>query len=123
MASEHLSLKALDPIMSSAANTNHKNDLPTTVSVKLDRDNYLLWKSLVLPLIRGCKLDGYILGTKECPEQFISTNDKTKKSNPDYEEWIAHDQALLGWLRNSMAIDIATQLLHCETSKELWDEA
>lgn len=123
MASEHLSLKALDPIMSSAANTNHKNDLPTTVSVKLDRDNYLLWKSLVLPLIRGCKLDGYILGTKECPEQFISTNDKTKKSNPDYEEWIAHDQALLGWLRNSMAIDIATQLLRCETAKELWDEA
>lgn len=45
------------------------------------------------------------------------------KINSDYEEWIAHDQALLGWLRNSMAIDIATQLLHCETSKELWDEA
>ena len=27
------------------------------------------------------------------------------------------------WLRNSMTIDITTQLLHCETSKELWDEA
>ena len=48
---------------------------------------------------------------------------KLKKTNLDYEEWIVEDQALLGWLRNSMAIDIATQLLHYKTSKELWDEA
>lgn len=64
-----------------------------------------------------------MLGTKECPEQFVTANDTTKKINPEYEEWIARDQALLGWLRNSMAIDVATQLLHCETSKEIWDEA
>ena len=101
-------MKALDPIMSFAANTNHINDLLTTVSVRLDKDNYLLWKSLVLPLIRGCKLDGYILGIKECPESFVTTSDKTLKTNHNYEEWIAQDQAFLGWLRNSMAIDIAT---------------
>jgi len=108
--------------MSSIANTNHKNDLLTNVSVRLNKDNYFIRKSLVLPLIRGCKLDGYILGIKECLELFVTTSDKTQKTNYDYEKWIAQDQALLGWLRNSMAIDIATQLLHCETSKELWDE-
>jgi len=43
-----------------------KNDLPTTIYVRLDRYNYLLWNSLVLPLIKGCKRDGYVLGTKEC---------------------------------------------------------
>ncbi|GAU51268.1 hypothetical protein TSUD_412550 [Trifolium subterraneum] len=108
--------------MSSAANSPKKNDLPSIISVKLDRDNYPLWKSLVLSLIRGCKLDGYILGTTECPEQFVTSADKSKKVNPDFGDWIANDQALLGWLMNSMAIDIATQLLHCETSKQLWDE-
>jgi hypothetical protein len=71
--------------MSSTANTK-KNDLPTIVSVKLDRDNYPLWKSLVLPLIRGCKLDVYMLGIKECPDQFITSNETTKKANPDYED-------------------------------------
>lgn len=109
--------------MSSVVNSNQKNDLPQTMSVKLDRDNYLLWKSLVLPLIRGYILDGYMLGTKECPEQFVTSLDATKKINPNYEDWQAHDQALLGWLINSMAVDIATQLLHCKTSKKLWDEA
>lgn len=55
MVSKRLSLKALDPtkpIMSFVASSNHKNDLPQTVYVKLDKDDYLLWKSLVLPLIR-----------------------------------------------------------------------
>jgi len=109
--------------MSSAANTNQKNDLPTIVSVKLDRDNYPLWKSLVLPLIRGCKLDVYMLGTKACSDQFVTSGETTRKANPDYDDWITRDQALLGWLINSMTTDIATQLLHCETSKEIWDEA
>jgi len=30
---------------------------------------------------------------------------------------------LLGWLMNSMAVEISTQFLHCETSKQLWNEA
>ncbi|CAJ2644825.1 unnamed protein product [Trifolium pratense] len=110
--------------MSSAAQTNQKNDLLSTISVKLDRENFPLWKSLVLPLIKGSKLDGYLLGTKKCPEQYITSNDiSSKKSNPEFEDWHAHDQQILGWLRNSMTEGIATQLLHCETSKELWDEA
>ena len=85
LVSELLSLKALDPIMSCAAYTDHKNDLPTIVSTRLDKDNYLLRKSLVLPLISGCKLYGYILGIKEWPEPFVTTGDKTQKTNPDYE--------------------------------------
>jgi histone deacetylase 1/2 len=110
--------------MASAAHSNQKNDLPSSISVKLDRENFPLWKSLVLPIIRGCKLDGYILGTKECPDQFItSTETSGKKINPDFEDWQAEDQRILGWLLNSMTVGTATQLLHCETSKQLWDEA
>jgi hypothetical protein len=86
-------LKALDPIqtMSSAANSNHKNELPSIVSVKLDRENYPLWKSMVLPIIRGARLDGYMLGKKECPKEFIIAADSSKKSNPAFEDWQAYD--------------------------------
>lgn len=108
--------------MTTAANSK-KNDLPTSVSVKLDRNDFPLWRSLVLPIIRGCKLDGYILGTKECPQEFIIVADSNKTKNPSFEEWVADDQMLLGWLLNSMTTDIATQLMHCENSKQLWDEA
>jgi hypothetical protein len=97
--------------MSSAAQTTQKNDLPSTISVKLDRENFPLWKSLVLPLIKGSKLDGYLLGTKQRPEQYItstSTDPNSKKINPEFEDWLAHDQQVLGWLRNSMTAGIAT---------------
>lgn len=65
------------------------------------------------------QFEGYMLGTKECPEQFVTSIDKTKKVNPDFEDCQAHDQALLGWIMNSMTTNIATQLLHCETFKQL----
>ena len=108
--------------MTTTANSK-KNDLPTSVSVKLDRNNFPLWRSLVLPVIRGCKLDGYLLGTKECPQEFITTVNSNKTKNPSFEEWVADDQMLLGWLLNSMTTNIVTQLMHCENSKQLWDAA
>lgn len=81
--------------MTTAVNSK-KNDLLTSVSVKLDINNFPLWRSLVLPVIRGCKLDDYILGTKECPQEFITVADSNKTKNPSFEEWVADDQMLLG---------------------------
>ncbi|CAJ2656533.1 unnamed protein product [Trifolium pratense] len=104
-------------------NSNQKNAFTSfSCSVKLDRGNYMLWESLVLRIIKGEKMYGYISGTSKCPEEFITEGGK-QKQNPAYEEWIANDQKILGWLLNSMTHDIATQLLHCDTSKELWDAA
>ncbi|KAI4346153.1 hypothetical protein L6164_013226 [Bauhinia variegata] len=99
-----------------------KNPLTSFCSIKLDRNNYLLWKSMILPMLRGHKLDNYILGTKPCLEPFI-ISESGRKANPVYEEWVTNDQLLLGWLLNSISQEIATQLLHCQTSKELWEAA
>lgn len=81
---------------------------------------------LVLPIIRCCKLDGYMLGTKLCHAEFITkayVNALTiKQLNPTYEDRQACDQQLLGWLKNFMTQDLATQLLHYENSKKLWED-
>lgn len=42
-------------------------------SVKLDRNNFLLWKNTIMPMIKGHNLEGYLLGTKECPPEFLAT--------------------------------------------------
>ncbi|KAI9170103.1 hypothetical protein LWI28_022623 [Acer negundo] len=74
--------------------------------VKLDMNNYLLWQNMVLLVIRGNKLEGFINGAKPCPPEFLSvtvpgsTEIETKpakpkpKPNPDFEEWFARDQLL-----------------------------
>nr|XP_007153750.1 hypothetical protein PHAVU_003G062000g [Phaseolus vulgaris]ESW25744.1 hypothetical protein PHAVU_003G062000g [Phaseolus vulgaris] len=109
--------------MASAVDSKSQNCLPFTVSVKLDRDNYPLWKSLVISIVKGCRLNGHMLETKECPEEFIVSVDSSKKPNLVFGDWQARDSQLLGRLMNLMTVEIATQLLHCETSKQLWDEA
>ncbi|KAL2476210.1 Retrovirus-related Pol polyprotein from transposon RE1 [Abeliophyllum distichum] len=40
-------------------------NLTQAASVKLDRDNFLLWKNVIMPIVRGHGLEGYLLGTKE----------------------------------------------------------
>ncbi|KAL2534506.1 Uncharacterized protein Adt_07857 [Abeliophyllum distichum] len=48
-------------------------NLTQTPSVKLDKNNFLLWQNMILPIIRGHGLEGHILGTKLCPQEFIGT--------------------------------------------------
>ena len=63
-------------------------------SVKLNHDNFLLWKNLVLPVVRGSKMEGFITGAKECPLDFIEVteegaNEAELKDNLEYENWVA----------------------------------
>ncbi|CAA3030987.1 Hypothetical predicted protein [Olea europaea subsp. europaea] len=46
--------------------------LTQMLSVKLDKNTFLLWQNMILPIIKGHNLEGYILGTKVYPE-FIGT--------------------------------------------------
>lgn len=74
---------------------------------------------MVLPVIRGNKLDGYIFGTMKCLEMTIGEGDE-ESLNPAFDDWTTIDQLLLGWLYNTMTIDVASQVIRCHTSAELW---
>nr|KYP32743.1 hypothetical protein KK1_046487 [Cajanus cajan] len=63
-----------------------------------------------------------MLGKNECPEEFILAADSIRKTNPDFEDWQASDQQLLGWLMNSMTANMATQLLHYQGAAKSWCE-
>lgn len=54
---------------------------------------------MILAVLKGQKLDGYILGTKPRPAENNSTTAGGATSitpNPAYEAWEMMDQALLG---------------------------
>ncbi|KAL8507591.1 hypothetical protein ACS0TY_018218 [Phlomoides rotata] len=42
------------------------------ILVKLNEDNYLIWKQQVLVVVRGHGLDGYLTGGRPCPDEFLS---------------------------------------------------
>ncbi|KAG9137250.1 hypothetical protein Leryth_023704 [Lithospermum erythrorhizon] len=41
------------------------------VNVKLDVENYVIWKSQVLPTLRGLNLVGFMEGTSICPSEYV----------------------------------------------------
>ncbi|TXG47862.1 hypothetical protein EZV62_027156 [Acer yangbiense] len=107
--------------------TNHSgHPLGSYCSVKLNHENYLIWKNLVLPVIRGNRLEGFITGTRKCPPKYVpaivseEVSDEAQE-NPEHEEWVVQDQILLGWLYNSIEPDVVAEAMGSETSKDLWD--
>lgn len=80
----------------SAPKLNNSNaGLSLVAPVKMDGNNYLLWKSMIPPIIRGNRLEGFLDGSRECPSKFVAIEDG-HKLNEKYEEWHVMDQILLG---------------------------
>jgi hypothetical protein len=69
------------------------------VTVKLNPDNYLVWRAQVLPLLRSYYLDDYVDGTVPCPPPMVHVlaPDGTPMAlpKPAYRQWTAQDQAIL----------------------------
>lgn len=108
-------------------NSAYGTHITQTLSVKLDRNNFLLWKNMVMPVIKGHNLEGYLLGTKECPPEFIATQTTVRQGeaveliqNPEFLKWSSSDKLLMGWMYSSMTSDIAMKVMGCTSSNKLW---
>jgi gag-polypeptide of LTR copia-type len=76
----------------------------------LNHDNFLVWRSQILFVLRGHSLVGFIDGTKSSPPQFI-TSDGAQSINPDYEIWHQEDQLILTWIFNSVSFPLLAQVV------------
>lgn len=96
-------------------------------SIKLDETNFLLWQNIVLPILRSYKLEGHLSGKTPAPEMSIilppseDDSDGLLMPNLEYDLWLAADQLLVGWLYNSMLLEITAQVMGHEEAKQLWD--
>ena len=99
-----------------------------TNPIKLDRSNYMIWKQQVLSSIHGNSLEGYIDGSRLCPDQFLPSESRSEGSsssiegqeNPEYAAWKRQDQLILSWIMSSMSVDILSLVVSSKTSFELW---
>ncbi len=97
-----------------------------TISEKLAKNNYALWKAQVLASVRGARLEGHLTGTTAAPAITISVpgekeGDKaTRAVNPAYDEWVATDQQILGLLLSTLSRDVLAQVATCGTAAAAW---
>ena len=70
------------------------------LNVKLDKGNYLLWRSQFLPLLKLHDLEGLVDETSPCPVRFLPSTEKDAQLtiNPEYTRWIKSDALMLAYL-------------------------
>uniref|UniRef100_A0A803Q8R6 Retrovirus-related Pol polyprotein from transposon TNT 1-94-like beta-barrel domain-containing protein n=1 Tax=Cannabis sativa TaxID=3483 RepID=A0A803Q8R6_CANSA len=74
------------------------NSLSSSLTIKLNRINYLSWKSQVVPTVTGHGLDQILFSNITPPPNLI-----TGAPNLEYLQWKKKDHLLLSWLRSSMS--------------------
>ena len=96
-------------------------NLPHLVTVKLTRDNYLLWKAQIVPYLKGQKVFGYVDGSISIPPQAIpaSSDGSVTIPNPDFLTWVQQDQMILSALISSLTESLIAQVVGYFTSREV----
>ena len=91
---------------------------------QLTRENFLVWKALVVPTLRGARVLALIEGTEDAPEEYVEVEDEHKKKikieNPDYLTWIVRDQQVLRFILNSLSPDVLAHVIGLDSSVDVW---
>jgi hypothetical protein len=91
------------------------------ITIKLTRDNYLLWKAQIVPYLKGQHLFGYIDGSISPPPQFLipTTDLPQPETNPSFLTWQSQDQLILSAFISSLSEHILAYVVKCPTSRDV----
>ncbi|KAG6752025.1 hypothetical protein POTOM_044241 [Populus tomentosa] len=88
-----------------------------TLPVKLDRTNYILWRSQVDNVIFANGFEDFIDGSTICPEKELSPG----VLNPAFIAWRRQDRTILSWIYSSLTPPIMAQIIGYHSSHCAWN--
>ncbi|KAL5753233.1 hypothetical protein ACOSQ2_023740 [Xanthoceras sorbifolium] len=100
-------------------NKNSKSlvTMKLVLAVKLDNNNFLLWRQQVLAAIKGNRLSSYIDSAVPPPARFNEDGSVSEI----FLDWEQQDQNLLCWLLSSITQELLPEFVGCLTASEAWD--
>jgi gag-polypeptide of LTR copia-type len=104
---------------SSFTSTTQVVHISIPVSTKLDRTNFLTWRSQIEPIVDGYGLTRHLEASPAIPSRQLVTGDQSIP-NPEFTLWHMQDRLLLGWLRSTISTAILAQHVQCQTASSLW---
>ncbi|KAH7546198.1 hypothetical protein FEM48_Zijuj01G0175200 [Ziziphus jujuba var. spinosa] len=107
-----------------AQNTPHPFAIIVTLSLKLDRTSYLVWKSPALLVICGYGAKDHISNLNVAPSQFLEFEKGGIKSielNPAHDALKKQDHFILGWLRQLILLELCGYAINVESAYDLWN--
>uniref|UniRef100_A0A2N9FQZ5 Uncharacterized protein n=1 Tax=Fagus sylvatica TaxID=28930 RepID=A0A2N9FQZ5_FAGSY len=90
------------------------------ITIKLTRDNYLLWKAQIVPYLRGQHLFAFLNGSRSAPPPSFPTQHAEAIAlvpNPEFQAWHLQDQLILSALISSLSKNILAHVVKCSTSR------
>ena len=95
----------------------------SSVTIKLNGSNYLLWKTQVESLLRSQKLLGFVNGQDPPPPAQVTTvvnGVEVQAPNPRYDAWVCTYQLVISWIYGTLTEEVLGTV-HClSTSHEVW---
>lgn len=93
--------------------------IASDVSIKLTRENYLLWKSELLPVLKTYDLFNIVHGKELCPRKYMSANKEDK--NPAYTNWRRRNRACRVLIYATLSEDLWPLLESCsQCAHAMW---
>lgn len=84
--------------------------------IKLNSSNFILWKTQIMPMLRGCRLAHHVDGSKSPPEKVLANNNP----NPEFVVWEQQDHLVLSWIVASVSESVLPQIVGAERAREAW---
>lgn len=92
------------------------------VSIRLNENNYLIWKQQVLTAIKGYGLEKFLSNEGFLPEEFIVDDQSQQQiQNPEFLAWQRQDQLVASWILSSLSENILVMMVGLTTSKDIWE--
>ena len=91
----------------------------TPISLKLNDDNFFVWKQQVLTILRCLELMHFLDGNK-IPPKFLHNQNNESLNNFVYRNYHKQDQLLVAWLFASMSSALLTKMVGLDSSAEIW---
>jgi len=122
MASSTIETTTIEIFFAFASSSFLPHTFFTPINLKLDDDNFFIWKHQVLATIRELKLY-HFLDNSSTPPQFLNVEDTTaQRMNPAFTNHEQQDQLLVTWLLASMSNSILTKMVGLDSTHQIWSK-
>ena len=92
------------------------------LQLKLTKDNYLSWKTIIIPYINGNKILDHVDNDSAVPPQYIASPSSPTilVLNPAYASWFEIDQLLLSVIMSTIFESLVPSLVGLTSSRAVW---
>ncbi|KAM2045332.1 hypothetical protein ACFX1T_009539 [Malus domestica] len=95
-------------------------NVTTSVTVKLDDTNYLVWHYQLQLLLESHGILGFVDGSCRCPTRFEKDSEVEGVETNDFQIWKMHDRALMQLIIATLSPTAMSCIIGCMTPYDMW---